>query len=629
MNRIRDNSNNYINNNVEDSSLPISNANTYYYKSIDLSNINMAEKIKIINDYTELYQKASNSIKKNKYPEALNYYQEALSLSLKLDDDYKRNESTLNIGIIHFFLGKFDEALDFIKSSFDYFYPICLNNQNSNMKNLILLCKSSANLFMCQLTINNLENSNIIHDVLLNIISKEENLYNQLYCLKYLNNILFKVNSLINGDLNIDENNMNEINKIFINSFNEFIFKGEIGQWLKNLNLIYEKMEKLNDKSGLIYILFTKEMGICLLNNNENNNVIEAKIKLIALLDAISEINNDKNIINDNYINQIIEEYKSKILIIRNLYQELYQFEFRLQNKILNSNRSMKKVNNSIYLILLFKYAKKYFDQNVDNIKLKSTIIQNLDNTINLIINKKIDISEIQLESLDPEISQSLLNIFDNLLKIYRKSILQKPFNKFKFLIKNIANKTLINANNKLLENFFERCYMEIYNGEKINKINFSSNGIKNYYFRINYKNDCILCFENNSNKKPYKIIDISNIKKIKYGLCTHNLIKKYNLLPIKCEPFLFLSIVLNNKTIDLVLRNEKRSKIWFYGLFYYLLNSQRNYKIGSSTNHVLFFIKYKMLVYLNGKEAIGQVNNISFTKCILSFFKNKNYLNK
>ena len=629
MDRNSNNINSFISNNkrIDSYDFQRDNSNTYYYKSMDLSDINIQEKIKIINDYSELYQKASISIKKNRYAEALHYYQETLSISLKLDDDYKRNESILNIGIIHFFLGEFDKALELIKSSFDYFYPICLNDEKTNMKNIILLCKSCANLFMCQLTINNLENSNIVHNLLLNIISKEKNLNNQLYCLKYLNNILFKVNSLINGNLNQNENNMNEINKIFIDSFNEFIFTGEIDQWIENLNLIYEKMEKFNDKSGLIYILFTKEINICLLNNNENNNVNEAKIKLLSLLSAISEINNDKNIMNDNYLNQIIEEYKSKILIIRNLYQELYQFELQLQNKILN-NRPME-TNNHIYLILLFKYAKKYFNQSVEDINLKSITLQNLNNVINLITNKKIDISQIQLESLDPEISNNLFKIFDNLLKIYRKSQFKKYFNKFKLLIENkINNKNLIKDNSKLLENFFEECYFEIYNGEKINKINFGSNGIKNCYFRLDYKNDSILIFDNNSNKKPGKIINISNIKKIKYGLRTYNIIKKYSSLSIKCEPYLFFSMVLNSKTLDLILKNEQRAKNWFYGLFYYLFKTDRKYKIGSFTNHLLFFIKCKILMKLKTKEVVAnRLDNISFSRCILSFFKNNKYL--
>ena len=132
----------------------------------------------------------------------------------------------------------------------------------NNIKNLYLLCKSGANLCMCQLTIKSQNSTSLINSII-DIISKEEDINKQLLCIKYLNNILFKVNSLqMNNTLNNNYNNdnfgnqngneYNYINQLFIESFDNFLATNKIENWINSLNIIYNKIQELNDKSGII-----------------------------------------------------------------------------------------------------------------------------------------------------------------------------------------------------------------------------------------------------------------------------------------------------------------------------------------------------------------------------------------
>ena len=102
------------------------------------------------------------------------------------------------------------------------------------------------------------------------------------------------------------------------------IEKEEIDPWLNTLNLISQKIEKYNNKGGIIRVLFNQQIAICIKNNiyfkNDlvnNHRVNKVKIKLINLIQNISK--NKNKIINDEYLNSIIADYKSKFLEMDNI----------------------------------------------------------------------------------------------------------------------------------------------------------------------------------------------------------------------------------------------------------------------------------------------------------------------
>ena len=447
------------------------NVQSFYSLESSESIINPNDYYQKMHDFSELINQGSSLVLNNNFNEAINIYQKSLNIAESLKDEYQKNEIKCNIGIINFYLSKLNEAINYIQPCYNYIYSICQSENGMNsIRNLYLLCKSGANLCMCKLTINS-ENNNctsLINDII-NIVSKEDDLYKQLFCVKYLNNILFRVNTLLTkkNDLIIDKysydninlsNNFiigneeiyNQINEIFIKSFDSFMATQKIEPWINSLNIIYQKMQQLNDYNGIIYILFNRQLAVLLKNynnikNNLNEEVNDAKLNLIALLKAVNQVNienennfedelnsnpNNNELINEEYINNIFEDYKLKIYVIRNIYKMLYSFEEQVNQKYVFN------INSEVYLKLLLYYTINYFKENIQDVNLKKALIQDVNNTIDLIVSKKIDISEMNMSSIDPEISKSLTLILNNLFRIYNHFKLLKYFKKMKIISK-------------------------------------------------------------------------------------------------------------------------------------------------------------------------------------------------
>ena len=647
------------------------------------------EQYQKIHNYMELTNQGSYLLSNDNFSDAINTYQNALEISNQLGDKLKINESKCNVGIANFYLGKLNNAIDYIQQCYDYIFPICSTQiGNNNIQNLYLLCKSGANLCMCQLTMNSENNNctNLINNII-NIISKEEDLYKQLFCAKYLNNILFKVKTLLTNKNNIfnkyyenninnsNEDEYNKINQLFIEAFVSFVLTLKFEPWLNSLKILYQKFEQLNDNRGIFFILFNQQLGICLKNLKNNNNILggedeevhEAKKKLKSLLQAIREdnIEREKNIsnsldenmennnqenqiINDDYIDNIIEDYNSKLFIIKKIYQILFSFEEQLTNNIQDyeSNKIQDNIykqenvnpnlNNEILLKLLLEYAKKNFDKTIQDMNLKNNLITDINNTLDLINSGQIDISQIDISSFDPEITQSLSLTLNNIINYIKKQLLQKYFDNLKyFKPDNISEipktpnnisvsptiKIKTKENDKKLTKFLEKMYYYIYKGEIITKINYRTTGLKKHFYQIDYKEDLFESFlADESSKKPKEVYDFDDILKIVVGIKTDNVIKKINNLNIKNknEPFRFMSLILRKRTIDLYFPKKESAKSWFYGLYRYMQVSERSYKIGSCTSYILARIKCKMINQLE----ISRSDDASFSSIIKKYFK-------
>ena len=612
-------------------------------------------------------------------------FQKELQLSEQLRDKDKINESKCNIGIVYFHLGKLDDAVNYIQKCYEYISVICQANSGQNtIQNLNLLCKSGSNLCMCLITLNSDDgNSLSIIDDILNILSKEEDLYKQLYCIQYLNFSLFKVKSLINNEYNVnydynrdyyiinDENDeYNEVNKLLADSLNNFIEDENYESWINILNQIQQKMLKLKDNNGFSYIEFNKLLAICLKNENENNyqyknnedlqnnnELNEARMKLIALFHTIYQNNNDMNEkddfsnnqkppITNEYINDLILDYKLKLKSIKNIYQMLYSFEEQLDGNIQsqeyypNNNKSIIKkrkfkkidddkqenkfninINSEYFIKLLLNYSIYDFKENIRDINLRNNLINEAKETKELIDSKKLDISNINLSAFDPEISQSLSTMFENILTIYRRNKLKNCFSDYKIKVKKQAYNN--SDSDKKIKIFFEKQYFFIYKGENIKKINYGTSGIKEHFYQIDYENDLFESFSTDqSANKPEKTYDFDDILKIQVGFKTKNINSKLNNLNIqrKDEPYLFLSILLRNRSIDLYFDRLESAKKWFYGFYYYLKISKRKYKISSCTSYILFRIKCKIINRLD--EDINEVDNKRLSYCLKKYFK-------
>ena len=713
---------------------PIKKNNPESY-SIDppISNIDLENSLNsciLINQYIDLNSKALNHLSKSQASKALSCYQKALSIANQLNDNFKRKESECNIGITYYHLNDIKKAMELLQSCYNYFYKICCEeNNNIDIKNLTLLCKADANLCMCKITLLNDKDDciNLIKDII-NIISQEDDINNRIFCLKYLCNILFNVNSLVPINENIlsnylddneeeyeddnqtREDEMNKINQLFYELFFNFIATNEIDTWINSLDKIYQKMEKLNYKSGMIKILLNKLLAKCLKyseNNEENNNLNieqeynDAQLKLLCLIKSINQANNKNEGQDDDFndneegddidsdkINSMINEYRYKLSIIREIYEILSSFENKinnnnqnneiinqnyLNNNIKNNNKYSKNYNlknmnynpNNEYLLkLLLKYTMNYFENNIEAQNVKNDLINNIQKALDSIDNPQVsglDFSNINMPSLDSDLSDNLSNIFTNLeninlrskfrdfiykLRSYEKKEIYMPkvSNKLKLVNPIISNKVekeqIKPKNTKKISNvvkndFLEEAYTYIYNGEIIDKINFKTMGTKEHYFQIENKTDKLQYFLTRKAKKPKKEFDFDAIIKVKVGIYTLNVKKKLNIIDItkknKDYPYRFMSFIFDNNksgpTLDLVFKKSFRAKKWFYGLYKYFEISQRPYKICSCTNYILFRIKCKVFKKLNLDMNEMKKKKFSLAKCIMKYFNTFNNL--
>ena len=103
---------------------------------------NQNENFQLIHNYMELINQGSFLESKSRYYEALGIFEKALSISEKLKDEFKKNETKCNIGIINFYLGKLDEAINIIQPCYENINKICSSQMGmNNIGNLYLLCK--------------------------------------------------------------------------------------------------------------------------------------------------------------------------------------------------------------------------------------------------------------------------------------------------------------------------------------------------------------------------------------------------------------------------------------------------------------------------------------------------------
>ena len=332
-----------------------------YPMNFQISNFDLENSLNsciLINQYIDLNNEALSHILNSQVSEALSCYEKASHIANQLNYNFKKKELECNKGIAFYHLNDIKTAIKLLQSCYDYFYKICCegNNENENidMKNLTLLCKAGANLCMCKITLLNNKNYciNLIKDII-NIISQESDINNQTFYLTYLSNILFNVNNLlpqnsntILNSLDEDEDNKDELYKIdqsFYELFFNFIATNDIDTWNNSLEKIIQKLEKYNNQERIIKMLLNQILAKCLKysddeEQNENNDLTneellnEEKLKLKSLFKIMNQMNNKKeeNDINDDeeevdfddeYINNIINEYKYKLSVIREIYQ--------------------------------------------------------------------------------------------------------------------------------------------------------------------------------------------------------------------------------------------------------------------------------------------------------------------
>ena len=585
------------------------NLNNSFFRSVKIFE-NTFKQFEIINIdnlnfeslYTENILNGCSAITNHKFDQALNNFQKALTNANNLQDQYKIYESKCYIGITHFYKENINESLKILEEIYNPIFQKCANEKFANdIKNLEILVKIAANLSMIYFAINKINDASSIITNIIAIIEKEVSPFKQLSILKHLIYILFQVNSLkgksnFHKNSNFTNDSYNNIINILFKGFNDYLREGKIENWIKILQSVYSEMEKLNDYKGLIFILFNQEASIFINESTtSNNNLNESNLKVNSLLLALNKNNNDiNNSSNQTIVEGILNNFKEKMLIAHQIYLNIYNAENRIYESV--SQKEIKNninKNKNIYFIkLMINYALKEIQINEIDDNLKNKLTDQLKETLDIIDNKSYDLSNIKLEAIDSEICQNLYIMFENLKYIYKKYKILKYFNKLK------GNSNIEKTIKKdLWEEFYQNKLNFIKHGSNIIKINFTSNGKKEHYYKINSDKDLIEVYEKKykNDSSSNNVIEFNKIYKIYFGIISNNLIKKNKLLSYNQKPWNYLSIIEKNKSLDWEFNKLEICKNWFYGLHNYLLKSNRKFKIISITGFIIQNLKMKI----------------------------------
>ena len=472
-------------------------------------------------------------------------------------------------------------------------------------------------------------------------------------------------------------------------AFHLYLKNNNIDIWINCLNSEIENLKGLKDYNGIILALLNIQTANYIKGRDNMNNhmVLSSKNKYGELLRAINNNLNNNNDFGEEDLDKALSLIKDKMTYAVKLYNLLYNKELNIlnNNDIFNPNFQLNKTNNIInnhyfslnnnnisyspknssisskyynnytdrninnnnnyynnnslpistinnnnnagnlntvvFTKILLRYALKYIKNNIEDPSLVKQLCSHIEFTLKFLDNDELDISYLKLSDLSPEISKSLQLLFNNLLNIYKRKKLSYYFFRFRNITKKLTNKKESIAMNKM----FEKYLNHIIQGDILMKINYNSKDTKMHHYLLDTSKNCIAVYNKTGGSRPETEIYIKNIIKILYGIKTDNLLKKIKNLPNSDQGYLYMSLLLKNRSIDLSF-SEKNVKKWFYGLYYYLINTKRHYKINSCTYFVLSRIKMKMNYYLNniGENTTGGNNDYKIKFQIRGEIKNK-----
>lgn len=324
-------------------------------------------------------------------------------------------------------------------------------------------------------------------------------------------------------------------------------------------------------------------------------------------------------------------------------------------NKTNNNNLSNNKIypTNNPILFYILQYSKKLLQEENKSKPSRQgeQLLKELNNIISTIKQNKIkNISNLQLESLNKNISSSLSSLRTEVISIYFTSRIKNTFYNIRQL-----------SYDQKLSTYLQSQLNSITKGNELQKLHFTSNGAKNHYYQLDLKHNTLQV--KNKTKSDY-IMDEYNLEehifKITYGISSNNLKQKlmyYEEELMNGSKWTYFSIWILSRTIDLnvncselyeyeednnnynKIRNKKENnnliKNWFYGLKHFYNCKGIYYKTPSSTKFLLNKLKLQIVDSLQtnlfsqtkmkkNTKQINLVNSIIKEKGIqkLSFIK-------
>jgi hypothetical protein len=586
-------------------------------------------------DYIQKNIEAFQHLKNRDYFNAKNCYKECINISKTLDDDYKFADSLCNYGVTQFFCGGIKDSVESLESANRIILKL---NNFADKQKMLLHLKILSNLSLSFLALGKV-NESLLH--VINIIDtikkeKENSLQSKFFYLKHVLNIFFRVESLVNYvdmyhkysfDLNSkttvtnDNKDSEEVHAMIINRilfyFHKFLRENDIDSWIQCLSEESENFKFIKDYNGFVFALFNQYSAMFV--KNPENNLTSSKNKIQSLCKVLIG-DKEKSEVEEKSAEKILSEMKDKIKISLEIYKQLHDYEasliYFLNSQSVNDTSTISYISSDvsrieiksgptskIFVKIFLRHALRCLTNLEENVnqssnleKIKQMKMQ-INLTLQLIEKDQIDLNSLQLFKIDPEITNSLNILFENLLFIRYKYKLKKYFKDLMYETLGYRTKEDLRfIKDRKFENFESRHYQAICTGSILTKINFSTSGKKEHFYKLDPLENSIRVYQKKSDKN-FENLPFKEIKKICYGISSENLKKRFKSMQSSQlnAPWLFFSIMTKKRSIDLYLEDGQLIN-WFYGVKKHLKETDSKYKLISVNNFLLTKLKLRII---------------------------------
>lgn len=542
-----------------------------------------------------------------------------------------------------------------------------------------------CNLSLTSLSLNKISECLSYFNNCLELVRGQFDIPDKIQMLKELVYIFFRIDSLqnyyeknlhlqqnqnpttetINRDVPEDDESMiNRMASKTLFALHRTLRENNIEFWIKCLNEEAKKLRSIKDINGYVFVLINSFAA----NFYQTGKITETvKTNFSKILKIYAEQYNKDLKLKEKNLTVIFTDFKNRIDTAMEIYKKLLDTESELNNiihnlhpdnineSLINNNtKTIKEINeklnlnpvvntaiaNKILIKIFFKHALKMLAKNQETPEiynsekicpsLSSDMRNQLELALKLLENDEFDFSTINIFNINSEITKSLKLLFENLIAIRNKCLLYKYFKLY--MCKTFDVDDILVKRHKKIQIFMENRVDVICSGGAITKVHFSSSGFSKYYYKVNPENKTLIIYKNQTayeekEEKPYKVIPFTEIKEVVYGLTSENLKKRYKNISEKNlkSPWLFLSLMLNKRSIDLYFDTEESLVNWFYGLNYFIKGYKIPTKIISISKFIITKLKLKLITNL---KEIAERDEKNPNKSLLILTQLNNYVN-
>lgn len=447
------------------------------------------QKINFESDVIELKLQSYQNILNKDYHKSQSSYEQYLNLSENSSDNFIKCDALYCFGMSNYLNGEFEEALKYLEIAYEN-----IESLPKIKKNKILEIKIICNLCLVSLSLSNFSNTNDYCNLIIETIRTETDKKFQKEALKQVMKIFFNTDSLnnyftsninrynINERLliNNDNNKNNEEFRIKITSkiiyyFHKYLRDDDIDSWIQCLNEECENFKIINESNGFLISVFN--MYLCMYTKNPNITE-KAKMKIFNVCKCLINSKNEKDI---KPLETLLQECREKMRQATLVYKKLLNIEieietlntsssgFRRKDSVIEPNKANANVITKIFLSHARNYLLDLIDEGkINGVPFKSEqMLNQIEISLDLIKNNKVDLVDLNVLDFDIDLAVAMKAMFENLLFIRYKFIVEKYFRKLMrltFGYENLASKLI--KKQKRFEAFSTRKFLDICEGK-------------------------------------------------------------------------------------------------------------------------------------------------------------------